>query len=61
MWWRRKWQTGINGVTYGTHSLGPILQWMPGDRVVSVCCAGSGHHYRDPRGAEYEMEDSVTV
>ena len=20
--WRRKWQTGINGVTYGTHSLG---------------------------------------
>ena len=28
--WRRKWQTGINGVTYGTHSLGPILQWMPG-------------------------------
>ncbi|HUV39071.1 MAG TPA: Gfo/Idh/MocA family oxidoreductase, partial [Planctomycetota bacterium] len=27
--WRRRWQTGINGVTYGTHSLGPILQWMP--------------------------------
>lgn len=59
--WRRKWQTGINGVTYGTHSLGPILQWMPGDRVVSVCCAGSGHHYRDPRGAEYENEDSCIM
>jgi len=28
--WRRKWQTGIDGVTYGTHSLGPILQWMAG-------------------------------
>src|SRR5688572_28404629 len=26
--WRRKWQVGINGITYGTHSLGPILQWM---------------------------------
>ncbi len=57
--WRRKWQTGINGNTYPTHSLGPLLQWMPGDRVVSVCHAGSGHHYRDPGGNEYEQEDSV--
>ena len=59
--WRRKWQTGVNGITYGTHSLGPILQWMPGDRVVSVCCAGSGHHYRDPRGDEYENEDTCVM
>ncbi len=59
--WRRKWQTGVNGVTYGTHSLGPILQWMLGDRVVSVSCAGSGHHYKDPRGREYENEDSCVM
>ena len=65
--WRRKWQTGINGLTYPTHSLGPILQWMSappesdGDRVVSLCCAGSGHHYRDPRGDEYENEDSCVM
>lgn len=59
--WRRKWQTGVNGVTYGTHSLGPILQWMPNDRVVAVCCAGSGHHYRDARGALYENEDSTVM
>lgn len=59
--WRRKWQTGINGITYGTHSLGPILQWMAGDRVVAVSGAGSGHHYRDPRGAEYENEDSCVM
>ncbi len=57
--WRRKWQTGINGNTYPTHSLGPILQWMPGDRVVSVCCAGSGRHHRDPRGDRYENEAST--
>lgn len=57
--WRRKWQTGINGNTYPTHSLGPILQWMPGDRVVSVCCVGCGHHYKDPRGDFYENEDST--
>jgi predicted dehydrogenase len=59
--WRRKWQTGVNGVTYGTHSLGPLLQWMPGDRVVEVCCAGSGHHYQDPRGHDYENEDSCVM
>lgn len=59
--WRRKWQTGVDGITYGTHSLGPILQWFEGQRVVSVCCVGSGHHYRDPRGAEYENEDSCVM
>ena len=59
--WRRKWQTGINGITYGTHSLGPILHWMKGDRVASVCCRGSGHHYRDPRNDEYENEDSCVM
>lgn len=58
--WRRKWQTGINGNTYPTHSLGPLLQWL-GQRVVSVLCTGTGHHYRDPRGDEYENEDSTTV
>jgi len=59
--WRRKWQTGIEGVTYGTHSLGPILQWMPNDRVTEVCCAGSGHHYRDPRGDQYAQDTSVML
>jgi predicted dehydrogenase/GNAT superfamily N-acetyltransferase len=59
--WRRRWQTGIDGVTYGTHSLGPILQWMPGDRVKRVCCEGSGHHYLDPRGEPYHQETSVML
>ncbi len=59
--WRRHWQTGINGITYGTHSLGPILQWMPGDRVASVSAAGSGHHWRDPRGVHYESEDTCVM
>lgn len=59
--WRRRWQTGIDGITYGTHSLGPILQWMKGDRVESVCSAGSGHHYRDPRGDEYENQDTCIM
>ena len=50
--WRRRWQTGINGNTYPTHSLGPCLQWL-GERVTAVACAGSGHHYLDPRSDRY--------
>ena len=59
--WRRTWQTGIEGVTYGTHSLGPILQWMPGDRVARVCCEGSGHHFNDPRGKPYHQDTAVML
>lgn len=59
--WRRKWQTGINGCTYPTHSLGPILQWLEPQRVESVMCVGSGNHYRDPRGDFYEQEDTVLM
>jgi predicted dehydrogenase len=59
--WRRQWQTGINGITYGTHSLGPILQWMPDDRVIAVSCVGTGHHYRDVRGDLYQNEDSCIM
>lgn len=58
--WRRIWQTGIDGVTYGTHSLGPVLSWIQ-DRVVTVTGSGSGHHYRDPRGDEYENQDSCSM
>jgi predicted dehydrogenase len=58
--WRRLWQTGINGNTYPTHSLGPLLQWLR-TRVATVTCVGSGHHYKDPRGDEYANEDSTTT
>ena len=59
--WRRSVQLGIDGITYGTHSLGPMLQWLPGDRVASVCCAGSGHHYQDPRGDDYHQDTSLML
>ncbi len=58
--WRRKWQTGINGATYPTHSFGPPYQWL-NQRAVAVSCVGSGHHYQDPRGDYYENEDSITL
>ncbi|MBT7594492.1 MAG: Gfo/Idh/MocA family oxidoreductase [Gemmatimonadetes bacterium] len=59
--WRRRWQTGIDGIPYGTHALGPVLCWMPGERVHRVCCAGSGHHYEDPRGDNYHQDTHVML
>jgi predicted dehydrogenase len=59
--WRRIWHTGIDGITYPTHSLGPILQWMAGDRVARLCCEGSGHHYRDSQSKVYENSDSCVM
>jgi len=54
--WRSEWQVGVNGCTYGTHSLGPVLEWF-GTRVDSVVCLGSGR-YTAP---EHEMEDTTTM
>ncbi len=59
--WRRQWQTGLAGVTYCTHSLGPILQWLPGDRVVKVCCEDTDVRQRDPRGEEYGQMTPVML
>lgn len=58
--WRRHWQSGIDGITYGTHSLGPILQWFD-DRVAHVTCHGSGHHYVDAEGRPYAQDTSVML
>lgn len=44
--WRRFWQVGQRGCTYGTHSLGPVMKWFtavdPGERIESVVCLGTG-------------------
>ncbi len=46
--WRSTWQVGTPGLTYPTHSLGPVMQWFntldPGDRVETVVCMGTGVH-----------------
>jgi predicted dehydrogenase len=41
--WRVTWQVGRKGLTYGTHSLGPVLSWLD-DKVVEITCQGSGVH-----------------
>lgn len=58
--WRRTWQTGVRGITYPTHSIGPLLDWNGGDRITKVACAGSGSHHVDPRGEPYH-DDTATL
>ncbi|MDA1190474.1 MAG: Gfo/Idh/MocA family oxidoreductase [Candidatus Poribacteria bacterium] len=54
--WRYYDQVGKNGCTYGTHSLGPVLQWFK-EPVVTVSCVGSGIH-TDP---EHLIDDTVLM
>jgi predicted dehydrogenase len=46
--WRAFWQVGVNGCTYGTHSLGPVMQWFtaadPNERIATVTSLGTGRH-----------------
>ena len=56
--WRATWQVGKRGCTYGTHSLGPALEFFgPDARVVSVSCVGSGIH-TDP---EHPHDDTCLL
>ncbi|MDD5727572.1 MAG: Gfo/Idh/MocA family oxidoreductase [Victivallales bacterium] len=59
--WRRHWQMGIDGVTYCTHSLGPVLQWLNGDRVARVCCEAAGKHRRDKNGDYFHRHSPVML
>jgi len=59
--WRRKWHVGIDGITYGTHSVGPILQWMGKDRIKAVSCQGSGYRHADLNGLPYAQNPCVMM
>jgi len=54
--WRYFWQAGRDGLTYPTHSLGPVLQWLD-DRLVAVSCVGTGRH-TDP---EHLLQDTILL
>ncbi|MDC7121765.1 Gfo/Idh/MocA family oxidoreductase [Cellulomonas fimi] len=50
--WRSFWHVGKNGITYPTHSLGPLLQWLD-TRLDSVMTVGAGH------STSHEMDDTL--
>lgn len=42
--WRTFWQLGKRGAFYPTHSIGPVMQWYPDERILSVSSFGTGSH-----------------
>lgn len=40
--WRSFWQCGIRGNFYPTHSVGPVMQWFPGDRITEISTFSPG-------------------
>lgn len=54
--WRKKMQVGRPGITYGTHSLGPVLQWFNED-IENIICLGSGKS----RYQGYTYDDTSTM
>jgi predicted dehydrogenase len=59
--WRNEFRLGDNGVTYAGHQIGPVLSWLPDDRIARVTCAGGGRHYREEIGEDYELEDLTVM
>ena len=40
--WRAYWQMGKRGNFYPTHSIGPVMQWFPGDRIAEISTYSPG-------------------
>lgn len=40
--WRSFWQCGKRGNFYPTHSIGPVMQWFPGDRITEISTFSPG-------------------
>ena len=54
--WRTYWQDGVRGNFYPTHSIGPVMQWFPGDRITEISTFSPG--VRHPYGVK---QDSGTT
>lgn len=40
--WRSFWQCGKRGNFYPTHSIGPVMQWFPGERIAEISTFSPG-------------------
>lgn len=40
--WRAYWQCGKRGNFYPTHSVGPVMQWFPGDHITEISTFSPG-------------------
>ena len=55
--WRAYWQLGKRGAFYPTHSIGPVMQWLPHERITSVSCFGTGNQSQK----QFRQDDTSIV
>jgi len=56
--WRTFWQLGKRGSFYPTHSIGPVMQWYPDERITGISSFGTGSH----TSSKYRQDDtSITM
>lgn len=56
--WRQYWQLGKHGSFYPTHSLGPVMQCMPGERIAEISTFSPGNYRNNPN---LRQEDGTTT
>ena len=56
--WRHQWQLGKHGAFYPTHSLGPIMQCMPDERIAEITTFSPGSRHNKPI---FRQEDGTTT
>ena len=54
--WRSFWQCGTRGNFYPTHSIGPVMQWFPDEKITEISCFSPG-----PRHSYGVKQDSGTT
>ena len=53
--WRSFWQLGKRGSFYPTHSVGPVMLWLPDDRITEISCFGTGGQFFKPELRQDEL------
>ena len=56
--WRKYWQMGKRGAFYPTHSLGPIMQCMPEERIAEITTFSPGRRHNRPH---LRQDDGTTT
>ncbi len=57
--WRQQWQLGKRGAFYPTHSLGPVMQCLPNERIAEITTFSPGSRHNMP---DFRQDDgSVTM
>lgn len=56
--WRQHWQLGKRGAFYPTHSLGPVMQCLPNERIAEITTFSPGTRHNMP---DFRQDDGTVT